>query len=188
MNSLNFNSKITVISIIVLAVISRLIPHPYNFAPFGAIALFSGALIHNRYAAVLWPCIAACISGVILNNTLYAGMFPDFTWFDYNIFWQCLAYALTTFVGWLTLKGQASAFRLGSAALSSSFIFFIISNFGYWTSGLFYTKDLTGLMACYTSALPFYPASLAGDLLYTGTMFGIYYLVQKRFLLPQSVN
>ena len=188
MNSFNFNSKITVVSIIVVAVISRLILHPYNFAPFGAIALFSGALIHNRYAAVLWPCIAAWISGVILNNTLYAGMFPDFTWFDYNIFWQCLAYALTTLVGWKMLKSIASAVRLGIAALSSSLIFFVISNFGYWTTGLFYTKDLTGLITCYISALPFYPASLAGDLLYTGAMFGIFYWVQKRFLSPQSVN
>ena len=188
MNSFNINSKITIFGIIVLAVISRLIPHPYNFAPFGAIALFSGAMIHNRFAAVLWPCVAAWISGVILNNTLYAGMFPDFTWFDYNIFWQCLAYALTTLVGWNMLKRNASAFRLGSAALGSSVIFFIVSNFGYWTTGLFYTKDLAGMIACYSSALPFYPASLAGDLLYTGAMFGIFYWVQKRFFLPQSVN
>ena len=188
MNSFNINSKITIFGIIVLAVISRLIPHPYNFAPFGAIALFSGAMIHNRFAAVLWPCVAAWISGVILNNTLYAGMFPDFTWFDYNIFWQCLAYALTTLVGRNMLMRNASAFRLGSAALGSSLIFFIVSNFGYWTTGLFYTKDLAGMIACYTSALPFYPASLAGDLLYTGAMFGIFYWVQKRFFLPKSVN
>lgn len=188
MNSLNLNNKITVFSIIVLAVISRLIPHPYNFAPFGAIALFSGAMIGHRMTALLLPCLAAWVSGVILNNTLYAAMFPEFTWFDYNIVWQSMAYVLTGLVGIAMLKNNASVIRLGSAAVISSLIFFVVSNFGYWTTGLFYTKDVPGLVACYVSALPFYPASLAGDLLYTGAMFGIYFLVQKRFLSPQSVH
>lgn len=188
MNSLNLNSKIIVLSIIVLAVISRLIPHPYNFAPFGAIALFSGALISHRFTALLLPCLAAWISGVILNNTLYAAMFPEFTWFDYNIFWQCLAYALTSLAGRLILNNPTSVVRLGSAAVISSLIFFVISNFGYWTTGLFYAKDGVGLLTCYINALPFYPATLAGDLLYTGVMFGIYFLVQKRYLAAQSVN
>ena len=181
-------SSFLAIGIIVLAVVSRLIPHPYNFAPFGAIALFSGAMIGNRYLAMAAPCIAAWLSGVILNNTVYQSMFTEFTWVDYNIFWQCLSYVLTSWLGMTFLSSKNSALKLGLSAVASSLIFFLISNFGYWASGLFYAKDGMGLIRCYFNALPFYGASLAGDLLYTMAMFGIYYALIGRRMMATTVK
>lgn len=188
MNNNKSYSSFLAIGIIVLAVVSRLIPHPYNFAPFGAIALFSGAMIGNRYVALAVPCIAAWLSGVILNNTVYQSMFTGFTWIDHNIFWQCLSYLLTSWLGMSFLSAKNNAAKLGLSAVAASLIFFIITNFGYWASGLFYAKDGVGLTSCYINALPFYPASLAGDLLYTMAMFGVYYALMGRRILATTVK
>jgi hypothetical protein len=188
MNLFKSSNTLFALGIILLAVISRLIPHAYNFAPFGAIALFSGSVLSNRILAVLVPCIAAWFSGIILNNLFYQTIFSEFTWFDYNIFWQSLSYALTAILGMTLLSAKPGMLKLGLAAISASMIFFILSNFGYWTTGLFYSRDLAGLITCYISALPFYPASLAGDLIYSVAMFGIYYWVMGRRFQPSAVN
>lgn len=179
-NTQLFSKNTTILAIIVLAVISRIIPHPYNFAPFGAIALFCGAFISSRWLAVMVPCIASWISGVILNNTVYKSLFPEFTWFDSSIIWQCLAYTTMVLLAGKWLSANRSIPRIGMSAVGSSLLFFIISNFGCWVSGTMYTKDFAGLTATYISALPFYPATLAGDLLYTGVMFGLFSLVSVR--------
>src|SRR4051812_39346557 len=41
--------------LIVLGVLARIVPHPENFAPVGAIALFGGAVFEKRWAAFLMP-------------------------------------------------------------------------------------------------------------------------------------
>ncbi|HRD08087.1 MAG TPA: hypothetical protein PK037_10990 [Saprospiraceae bacterium] len=188
MNLFKSSNTLFALGIILLAVISRLIPHAYNFAPFGAIALFSGSVLSNRILAVLVPCLAAWFSGIILNNLVYQSIFTEFTWFDYNIFWQSLSYALTAMLGMTMLSTKPRFLKLALAAISASMIFFILTNFGYWTTGLFYTRDLAGLVTCYFNALPFYPASLAGDLIYSVAMFGIYYLVVRRRFQTSAVN
>jgi hypothetical protein len=77
--------------------------------------------------------------------------------------------------------------KVAISGIVSSLIFFIVTNFGFWTTGLFYTKDIVGLMQCYVAGLPFYPANLIGDLLYTTLMFGSYYFIAGRSLTKQSV-
>ncbi|MBP5474427.1 MAG: hypothetical protein J6X92_06710, partial [Bacteroidales bacterium] len=65
--------------------------------------------------------------------------------------------------------------------LLASVIFFLISNFGTWASGLMpYTKDFSGLMTCYAAGIPFFKNTLMGDLFYCGVMFGIYELVKAK--------
>ncbi|MBI4051984.1 MAG: hypothetical protein HY400_05720, partial [Elusimicrobia bacterium] len=62
------------------------------------------------------------------------------------------------------------------ACLASSLLFFTVTNFGTWLAGGLYTKDFSGLIACYTAAIPFYRNTLLGDLLFTGLLFGLEHL------------
>ena len=64
------------------------------------------------------------------------------------------------------------------AAILSSVLFFIVTNFGVWLTGggWFYPKTLQGLIECYTLAIPFFRNSLAGDLVYTGVLFSLFEL------------
>ena len=73
--------------------------------------------------------------------------------------------------------------------LSGSTIFYLISNFGVWALSPMYAKTLTGLVQCYSLALPFYGTSLMGDLVYSALLFGAYQLVFSKtpnFLTSQS--
>ena len=49
----------------------------------------------------------------------------------------------------------------------SCIIFFIVSNFGVWALNDFYTKNLEGLILCYTMAIPFLQSSLIGTLIFS---------------------
>ena len=48
----------------------------------------------------------------------------------------------------------------------SSLIFFIISNFGVWTTGTFYEPNLKGLIYCYIMAIPFFTNTLLSTILF----------------------
>ena len=61
---------------ILLAALSRLLPHPPNFSPVEAIALFGGAYFASRAWALLVPLAAMLVSDLVLAAVLgssYAG-------------------------------------------------------------------------------------------------------------------
>ena len=76
------------------------------------------------------------------------------------------------------------------AAMSSSFIFFISTNFGVWFTSGYYPKSIDGILACYTLALPFFGNTLAGSLFYSAVMFGGYELLRRSMALtaPESIQ
>ncbi len=170
------------IVIIILAIVSRLIPHAYNFAPFGAIALFGSAYFQDKKIAFIVPIIAAWISGVVLNNTVYASMHPTFILFDRDILWQSMAYVFTAVVGFYLYDKNVSPIKVVTGAVASSLLFFTITNFGFWVSGSFYPTTISGLVACFTAAIPFYQSTLMGDLIFSSLFFGSYYFAAKRKL------
>lgn len=176
------------IAVILLAIISRFIPHVHNFAPFGAIALFGATYFQNKNLAFIVPIFSAWLSGVILNNTVYTNVYPDFVLFDKDILWQSLAYASTVLVGFALLRSKVTLPKTIIGALTSSMIFFIVTNFGFWTTGMIYPLNPTGLMTCFTAALPFYQSTLLGDLIYTTLFFGLYYLIASRGLSLKHVQ
>ena len=60
MNSENFRPTLLFrlllsLAIIVVAASLRIAPHPWNFPPVGAMALFSGAIIKDRRLAFAFP-------------------------------------------------------------------------------------------------------------------------------------
>ena len=64
--------------------------------------------------------------------------------------------------------------------LLSSLSFFIITNFGVWL--MHYPKSLTGLLECYTLAIPFFRNSLIGDFFFAGVLYFGFEFVSKKYL------
>lgn len=164
---------------IAVAAISRIVPHPYNFAPLGAMALFGAAYFQNKKAAFLLPLGAYFVSDLLVNNILYADYYSGFVLFYPGIMWTYGAMLLITAAGLLILK-KITPLRVAGGALSASLIFFIISNFGVWAMGLTYPLTAGGLAACYTAALPFFHTTILGDLIYAGIMFGAFELINRK--------
>ncbi|MGM0506394.1 MAG: DUF6580 family putative transport protein [Bacteroidota bacterium] len=164
---------------ITLAVLSRILPHPYNFTPLGAIALFGAAYFNKWHWAIAIPLVAMWLSDLVINNLLFARFFDGFTLFHSGVFWIYGSLVLIALMGRKTLN-SVTPLRVAGSAFGASIIFFLFSNFGVWASGTMYPLSLEGLIACYTAAVPFFHYTLAGDLLYSTALFGGFEYIQSR--------
>jgi len=145
--------------LIVLGVIARLIPHPWNFTPIGALGLFAGANCRPRVAWLVPLC---------------ALLFADFIVGFYNplsMLFVYIGFLCGPLIGRLIISQRRSVGRIGSAVVVSSTVFFLLSNLGVWLSG-YYPLTLAGLIECYVLAIPFYGAILLGDAFYAMILFG----------------
>ncbi len=165
----NHSRIVALLSAILFAAALRLVPHPPNFTPIGAMALFSGAYLGRRPLAFVAPLGAMLLSDAVLG--FYSGM-----WVTY------LAIGLIVLVGWLALS-RVSALRVGGAAVASSVVFFLVSNLGTWALSGMYAHTAAGLTACYVAAIPFFQNTLAGDLFYATLLFGGFRIAE--LLVPQ---
>ena len=143
-----------VIIIIVIAILSRLIPHPPNFTPITAIALFSIINFKNKYVGLSIPIVCLLISDLIIGISLI------------NLF-VYLSFIVISGVGYIFGKINLKSILL------SSLIFFIVTNFGVWLIG--YPNTLEGFIACYVAAIPFFVWTIVGDLFYSYSAF--YYFI-----------
>lgn len=152
--------------IIGIAVILRLVPHPANFAPIAAMALFGGVYLNKRYALIV-PLIALFISDIFLG-------FHESMPFVYGSF------VLTGVIG-MWLKHHKTPWTVIGASLVSSVLFFVLTNFNYWYAASLYPKTGAGLVQSYINAVPFFRNTILGDLFYTGLFFGSYEFVLRTF-------
>ncbi len=172
------------LSLIVLAAaMSRLLPHPYNFTPIGAMGLFGAAYFSKKYLSFLVPFAAMWVSDLFLNNLVYARMYPEFygegfVW--YGNLWVYGSFALIVGLGFLLLR-RVKLSSLLAASLAASVLFFVVTNFGAWMASPQYPKTVAGLMTAYGAGIPFFWNTLLGDLFFTGVLFGPYELAQRRF-------
>lgn len=165
-NSLSPGFLIITLMVIAAAFI-RLIPHPPNFAPIAAMALFGGAYFNKKWAAFIIPLAAMFITDLLLG--FHAAM-----WAVY------LSFTLIVLLGMVMIK-QKKIGNIFFASVSASVSFFIITNFGVWISTPYYEKTFGGLMACYTAAIPFFHHTLLGDLFFVAILFGLYELAKTKF-------
>ncbi|MEE9571888.1 MAG: DUF6580 family putative transport protein [Candidatus Neomarinimicrobiota bacterium] len=152
---------------IFIAAFVRLIPHPPNFAPVAAMALFGGAYFSKRWMAFLVPLMAMLVTDLILG-------FHSAMWAVY------LSFMLIVVIGMLLIK-QKKISNIFLASVSASVLFFAITNFAVWASGIYYPKDLSGLTASYTAAIPFFHYTLLGDLFFVALMFGSFELAKTKY-------
>ncbi len=162
---------LTLCGLILLAAVSRLLPHPPNFGPIGAIALFGAAALPRKWMTVLVPFAALYLSDLLLNNTLYAAYYDGF-YAGFNG-WVYAGFALTILLGWATVRRMQWSFvKVGGAAVIATVLFFLVTNFGVWLGSALYPKTAGGLVAAYTAGLPFLLNSLGGNLLFSALLFG----------------
>jgi hypothetical protein len=159
---------IALVGIVVLAAVMRIIPHPPNFTPISAMALFGGAYFPNTIVAFIVPLAAMSLSDLFLGG------------FDATMPFIYGSFAVSVCLG-LWIRRRPSVLRVGAAALISSILFFVISNFGVWLVGGLYPRTMEGLLACYVAAVPFFRHTLLGDLLYTSVLFGGFAFMQRFF-------
>jgi hypothetical protein len=167
-------------TMILLAALSRIIPHMPNFSPLGAIGLLGAAYFSEKWEAFLIPISATWLSDLFINNVVYAQYYPQFTWFYQGFCWQYGGYLLITLAG-IFIFGKINLQRVAIGALASTAIFFLVSNFGCWIGSTTYPQNLGGLMTCYAAGIPFLKGTLFGDLFYSGVLFGAFALAQKQF-------
>lgn len=163
----------TLVGIVLAAAAMRLIPHPLNFTPMAAMALFGGAHFANKKAAFAVPLAAMYLSDLFLGFFVY-----DSGWFHGSMPFVYASFAMTVCLG-LWVRRRRSPLRIGGAALLGSVLFFVVTNFGVWLSGSLYPMTVDGLVACYVAAIPFFRHTLAGDAVYTVALFGGFALAQR---------
>ena len=174
------NLRFTVVAgLIVIAALSRMIPHMFNFSPLGAIGLFGAAYFRKKWQALLIPLAAIWLSDLFINNVIYADTHSLFTWFYHGFYWQYGTYLLITITGFIIFK-KVNLPRILTGAFISTLLFFLITNFACWPGNPTYTQDFNGLMACYTAGFPFLKGTLLGDLFYSGVLFGLFALLQQQ--------
>jgi hypothetical protein len=165
------------IGIIVLAALSRLLPHPPNFSPVEAVALFGGAYFAKRSTAMWVPLAAMFVSDLILglvNGGLYSEYFLSA---GFVLVYLCIA--LSTVLGF-GLRGRVGFARVTGYSLLGSLLFFVVTNFGAWLGSGMYPQTGAGLAAAYVAGVPFFQNTVAGTLFYSALMFGSFASLRRR--------
>ena len=147
--------------LILAAAMSRVLPHPQNFAPIGALALFGGAYFNKKFATIV-PLAA------LLAYDYFIGFHALMVWVYGSFF------AVSLMGMWL--KNHKSVGVIAGTTLAGSILFFVVTNFGVWAAG-YYPQTTEGLVACYIAAIPLFHNTVAGDLFYVAVLFGAYELL-----------
>ena len=136
------------IGIFIAICVSRFIPHPPNFTSLIALSFYVPALLGRKYipAIILFFAFTDIIIGYhtgthwTWGSVLIIGLMSQY--FTKNLNWRL------------------------SGALLGACIFFIITNFGVWASGM-YGHTLEGIILCYTLAIPFFTYSIISTLFFS---------------------
>lgn len=140
--------------LIIIAILSRLVPHPANVTAMGAVALISGSKVGMK-RGLLVTVAALVISDLVIG-------------------WHPLVWATwgSTFVGVAigrVLLKQSIVSRVGAAS-AYSLVFYLITNGAVWQQGILYPKTAAGLIESYIMALPFLRNAWVGDVVYVITI------------------
>jgi hypothetical protein len=169
------NKRTKVLGIMILiAALSRVMPHPPNFTPVAAMALFGGACFARRPLAFLIPLAAMLLSDIVLGLTKY-GLATMV--FSQPVVYGCLLANVT--VGGL-IKNRRSVWQIAGATLAGSCLFFVATNFAVWMDGTIYPLTRQGLLDCYVAALPFFRNTVGGDAFFAAILFGGLALLERR--------
>ena len=154
--------EILPISLILILVFSRLIPHPPNFTPVIAVAIMGGYFFRNIYF-----CFA----------TLLASMFLGFYENMIFVYLSLLIVALSLF----SFSKKINFKNLFVYGFFGSLIFFLVSNFSFWLLTDLYVKDMSGLIQAYIMAIPFFKNTLISTLIFSYATLIVYKTSNKYF-------
>lgn len=157
--------------LIAATVAVRVVPHPWNFAPVGAVALFAGATFGQRWAAFLVPLLAMFLADVLLAMSEGYDVVTPTTALIYG------CYALYVVLGFWLRSRWRQGVPVAGAALLGAVVFFLVTNAAAWWgmstgADARYTPDFSGLMASYAAGVPFFGNTLLGDAVFCTLLFG----------------
>jgi len=163
---------VLLLAIVFSAAALRLLPHPFNFTPIGALALFAGAHFNDKRWAFIAPLVAMLLSDILIG---FHGQMPV----------VYAAFAVIVCMGF-ALRDKKTALRVTGASLAAATFFFIVSNFAVWVFDGLYPMTLAGLATCYIAAIPFFQNWLVGTVFYAAVLFGGFAIIEKK--LPTQVT
>lgn len=159
--------SLLIVGMILFAGVIRIVPHPWNLAPVGAMALFSGVVIRNRVVAFLFPLAALATGDVFIGfHVLVPVVYASFL--------------VSVTIG-LWLRKNRTILRVGGAVLVGAVQFFLITNFGVWMFLNSYPKSFVGLVACYVAGIPLFWNTLAGDVFFSAFLFGVLFMAERTY-------
>ena len=159
-------------TLVLLAAALRILPHPWNLTPIGAMALFAGATFRRRWMKFAFP-LAALFAGDV------------FVGFHKLMFVVYFSFLLSVAIG-MWIGEERKLTRLAGGTFLGALQFFLITNLAVWAIFTTYPKSAAGLIACYVAGLPFFWNTLAGDVLYVVLLFGGYALAERFFASQQQ--
>lgn len=159
----NRRDEVLGILLVLLGITLRLLPHPANFTPVTAVALFSGVVLAPG-VALLVPLLVMIASDLVIGPHAL-----------YPLTWGC--FFLVSLIGYLIRKNPGIG-KIFFGTLSGSLLFFVVTNLGVFIFQNMYAKNFSGLVECFALALPFFRNSLAGDLFYTTVFFTVFALLK----------
>jgi hypothetical protein len=188
-NALLAPGPLTLAILMIAAALTRLLPHPPNFSPIEAIALFGGAYFASRALAVAVPLLAIFISDMVLGP-LQGGQFLAYfdaaEYLDYFLSAQSFAIyaciALSVVLGF-GLRGKVHGSRVLGYSLAGSVLFFVVTNFAVWVTATPLGGNpacTSGLLPCYVAAIPFFQWTVLGTLFYSAVLFGGFALLRRK--------
>ncbi|HWS18748.1 MAG TPA: DUF6580 family putative transport protein [Candidatus Elarobacter sp.] len=161
---------------VVLAVLLRLVAGTGAFATLGfslvgASLLFFGSRMPRKHFWI--PAVLFIGSDIYLNLRVYQIPFA----LDQIVMWSW--YLVPCFLGFF-LRDRIKPLTVLAGGLGTGIGFFLTSNFAVWAFGnIAYAKNLSGLMLCYTKAIPFFRNGMISDVLFSLVFFGIGALVTQ---------
>ena len=167
------NIKVILIcAIIFLISLTRLFPHPPNFTPILALAIFGGAYFPNRIFAITLPVIAMFLSDLIIgfHSQIYA------------VYGTIIALSLLG-----NMVKTKNIKNLAITGFSGSIIFFVTTNFSVWLSDGLYPLTFDGLIQSYVMAIPFFHNTLISTLLFLSILFFGYTFIEKKFKVLKKI-
>jgi hypothetical protein len=150
--------------VVVIVALTRLIPHPPNFTPLFAIALFCGAKAPNRWVAYGIPVVALWLSDLILGVH------------DLMLVVAAALVASAAIGQWVESQAtsQSRNWKIGAwalAGLNASVLFFLASNFAVWQTSGMYPHTSEGLWTCFIMGLPFFHNQVLATWIFSGALF-----------------
>jgi len=173
-----FNPRfIVVVSVVIIAALLRLLPHWPNFTPIAAMALFAGTYFDKKQYAFVIPFASMFLSDIFLG--LHSNMPAVY-----------LSFAITVLIG-VYIRRNVNVGSVLLASLTSSVIFFLITNFSSWLASPFYPQTFAGLVECYiagllffrdqANGLSFFLNDILGTTFFSALFYGAFYLAEMRF-------
>ena len=154
---------LTSLSIFTVLALSRFVPHPPNFTSLMALSFYVPVFLGLRFIPALL--ISFAITDLIIGyhtgthwtwgSVLLIGLISQY--FTKNLTWRL------------------------SGALLGACIFFVVTNFGVWVSGM-YGYSLCGLISCYVLAIPFFTYSIISTLFFSLIIESAYRLFKNKLV------